>query len=350
MSRGKRVGAFTLVELLAVIAIIGLLIALLLPAVQASRESARRLQCQSNLKQLAMSVNGYLQSHARFPPSGSPTWKTNHAVGYRNDSWSWIARCLPFLENQPVYDQMGVDASGRTLVGNQAAGTRLAVTSCPTDTSHSRSPSVSMMNQDDVLLNTPMGLTNYKGVSGSNWCWGQYISQGTLGNTMTCNALGSASRPWCCDVLGFYAPGGVTWTGRGDGILFRTDINCRTSDAHVMDGMSNTFLIGEDVPAFNPHPAWAFGSHAISTCAMPPNVNKSGKWGVFEEGAAFPATGTGAWNTVWQNVMGFHSRHSGGLSFAKADSSVGFVSDDVALHIYRALSTKAGREQEAFVP
>lgn len=336
----KKRSGFTLVELLAVIAIVGLLIALLIPAVQAARESARRLQCQSNLKQFALAVNIYLRTNSRFPPSGSPTWQANATVGFNNDSWSWIARCLPYMEQSALYGQLGADVKGRTLVSNTAAASPLLNGFCPSDDVSTRSPMVNIMNRDNVFSDTPMGLTNYKGVSGSNWCWSGYINDGTL---RSCSPYGSATRPWCCDVFGFYPPYNG-WTGRGDGILWRTDINCRITDGHVTDGMSNTFLIGEDVPAFNPHPAWAFGSHAISTCALPPNVNRSAKWGLFDASTVLPAANSSAWQTLWQNVMGFHSRHPAGLSFANADASVVFISDDIALNVYRALSTKAGAE------
>ena len=92
--------AFTLVELLVVISIIGILMALLLPAVQAARESGRRAQCQNNLKQISLGVQGYHEKMRYFPPErfGGPT-----ANGTGFSWWVWI---LPYLDQKPAYDQL----------------------------------------------------------------------------------------------------------------------------------------------------------------------------------------------------------------------------------------------------
>jgi len=100
-----RRSAFTLVELLVVIAIIGVLVALLLPAVQAARESARRAQCTNNLKQIALGVQSYHDSHNAFPlGSGNISW--DYPPEYKFD---WLARILPYLEQENVSSNMEFD-------------------------------------------------------------------------------------------------------------------------------------------------------------------------------------------------------------------------------------------------
>src|SRR5262245_24963456 len=89
----KRTRAFTLVELLVVIAVIGILVALLLPAIQAAREAARRAQCLNNVKQVCLSVQNYESAHKAYPTGGTRTKASGSAYGH---SW-WIA-VLPFME------------------------------------------------------------------------------------------------------------------------------------------------------------------------------------------------------------------------------------------------------------
>src|SRR5690349_12648816 len=92
--------AFTLIELLVAIAIIGLLIALLLPAVMQAREAARRVQCRNNLKQFGIAMHSYHDSYRVFPINTSYT----HSVGPTSVPRSWMQCLLPYIEQRPLHD------------------------------------------------------------------------------------------------------------------------------------------------------------------------------------------------------------------------------------------------------
>jgi prepilin-type N-terminal cleavage/methylation domain-containing protein len=128
---------FTLVELLVVIAIIGVLIALLLPAVQSSRESARRLQCANNLKQIGLAINEHLAQRKYVPTAGSnvaagnPSWDVTKPNGFERGSW--LFQLLPYIEETAIY-QAGSKSgafSVATLGGKDLMELQIRAYNCP---------------------------------------------------------------------------------------------------------------------------------------------------------------------------------------------------------------------------
>jgi len=293
--------AFTLIELLVVIAIIAVLIGLLIPAVQKVREAAARMKCSNNLKQIALAVHGYHDAHNRFPENTLPG--ANGPYGPQTKAWSWLARILPYAEQDNLYRQAGIPA--RTLYdGRDVVATPVKLYLCPSDSAN--------LPRDDAadlgMWNPPFitsAPTNYKGVSGANWGWGdpQWRNPGTNNS----------------------------WDGlnEGDGVFYRVDWKSPKGLLAITDGTSNTFLIGESLPQHTLWSAWAYANSSFATCAIPPNVQ-------------YPPNNDYA--IQWEYSTNFRSRHSGGMNFALADGAVRFISDTIVLTTYRALATIRGGE------
>ena len=132
---GKRVGnGLTLIELLVVIAIIGVLVGLLLPAVQQAREAARRSSCVNNLKQIGLALHSYHDSRKQLPPLALKASASSTAA-----AWAWSAVILPFMEYGTLHDTLKVDTTVSQTLADSAIrdqlSTLLPTFLCPSDTS-----------------------------------------------------------------------------------------------------------------------------------------------------------------------------------------------------------------------
>jgi prepilin-type N-terminal cleavage/methylation domain-containing protein/prepilin-type processing-associated H-X9-DG protein len=309
---------FTLVELLVVIAIIGVLVALLLPAVQSAREASRRMQCSNNLKQIALAAHSFHDVEGRLPYNTQfqGGWDWNYQQNQR--SWSCLARLLPYLEQANLKEQMQIlnttntETSGKTLGQNlDILGTPIKFFFCPSDTAIQKKSDNIRANLQGVTIT----LSNYKGVNGSNWCWGNFINNGPPA---------SLNSPVFSDCDGLQ---------RGNGVFYRLDFLKKQRLANITDGTSNTFLFGEDIPSINAHCTWPYANGVGGTTAVPPNWNKKpNNGGLYDP------------YNDWPFLYSFRSRHPAGLQFAFVDGSVRFIKDSIAAQTYRDLSTVDGGE------
>ena len=181
----RRQRAFTLIELLAVIAIIGVLIGLLVPAVQKVRDAAARTQCLNNLKQLGLAIHAFHDAERTIPVNRYGDYNAPSAFGgpyYSSSSWSFLAVLLPYVEQANLFRAGGIADSIRTARGvhpGGAAGTPtlqnssatsgvIPVYLCPSDQASSVGKFTEstryMRNPDGTYAQILVGLTSYKGV------------------------------------------------------------------------------------------------------------------------------------------------------------------------------------------
>jgi len=317
---------FTLVELLVVITIIGILIALLLPAVQAAREAARRLQCQNNLKQLGLAVLGYEHIHGIFPPSSH--W--NVADGANVQTWNqqklsenWVVLVLPFMEQQGLYDSIDRTRYMTDPVNAAARAMRLETMLCPSDPNNRQ----------------PFNGANTSGLSlsGNGWARGNYAANASLhvmnGDNTEKNTT-SYSNKWADDAK----RGIMGW-------------NSSIAMARIKDGASNTFLLGEvraGVSEKDPRGVWAMSGGSSSLwCHGSLAADDNGPNTPYAGGDNFATCnevlaeyGCSSWSNCpgldaeqmgcypyRHNQQTMRSLHAGGVHACMADGSVHWISD-----------------------
>lgn len=324
MFRSKNRG-FTLVELLVVIAIIGVLVGLLLPAVQAAREAARRMQCSNNLKQIGLGVHNYESTYKQLPLNQMPApgQSFGHPAPLVTHSTSWMIGLLPFIEQAALYEMwnFSYEASNDPRNGTDlnrpinpsnafAAQTMLPAYRCPSD-----GLSAELAPQANTgAMN--IGQQNYKGVAGSNWAWGGFITNG--------EGIGRGRRR---DTSG-------NGLDNGNGCFIRSygqETTVKFRD--ILDGLSNTLMVGETVPEFCSHTGWTQINGNTGTTSVPLNQRALC-------GSATTGTRIGdlrACRGDWPHNYSFFSLHSGGGQFALADGSVKFLTDSIEYTLYRRL-------------
>ena len=138
---GRR--AFTLVELLVVITIIGILIALLLPAVQSAREAARRMQCSNQLKQIALAFHNYHQACGALPDAGKDKPGSSLCNGCCNadnrGDWNFFYQIMPYVEQENLYNESSDTTVYRTPIAIYYCPTRRRPRRYPNDNGTARS-------------------------------------------------------------------------------------------------------------------------------------------------------------------------------------------------------------------
>ncbi len=335
MQSNKSQPGFTLIELLVVIAIIGILAALLLPAVQSARESARRVQCVNNLKQLSLAVLNYEQAHEWFPPSS--TWTDNH-VSRGSDpnkmTANWVIMVLPYLEKQSLYDSFDLTVTIAHPNNAKARGAALPVMLCPEDP-YNREP----FNGSTSPEMNPFG---------DGWARGNYGANASLGGMQSCT--GSNNLPPESPVATGCAATAAATSWDNPYIRGVMGANTSFSLASITDGASNTLLLGElraGVGPMDPRGTWAMGGpptalwgHGALHEKCGPNCTEWGQdniSGCWDLRAWFGCSNQNCeplqretmscWPSGGVTQSGARSKHPSGVHAALCDGSVRFISD-----------------------
>ncbi len=266
MTTRHRTRGFTLNELLVVIGIITILLTLLTPAVQRSRDAARLAHCKNNLKQLGLAFHNYHDMFISFPPG----WTQHHPQPGPETRFGWSVFVLPFVEQAPLYQRL--DFGTQKAEPLTTFQTLIAVYRCAEDPS----PEPNSSRGEFGTLNYSVN-------------FGPVAAPRFLENGLAEFWSGQLPTPLTTDGLAY--------------------LNSKVSVRDIRDGTSNTFLIGER-SAIGSAAIWMgvrgneFETDQVTDCAAGHEINKS--------------------------EAGFSSRHIGGANFLMCDGAVRFISEQIA--------------------
>lgn len=283
---------FTLIELVVVIAIVGILLAIVIPAVQAIRGAAARSECANNLRQIALANQNYLSAHRKFPPGINGPGNPNRP------SLSWLGHILSYVELDAIErgSLQQFNAGVHPLLGPHAAlQTHVPLFTCPSDP---RSDHARWTHENRLV-----GLTGYVGVCGTNY-------------------------------------------KTDDGIFFQ-ESETRTAD--IRDGLSHTLMIGERPPSSDYWYGWWYAGSDQNSSGSPDmllgarEINDGARYA--ENCPAGPYKFESGEIVEQCDLFHFWSLHSGGgANFVLADGSIHFLSYRVSSEIIPMLATINGGE------
>jgi prepilin-type N-terminal cleavage/methylation domain-containing protein len=241
---------FTLIELLVVITIIGILVGLLLPAIQAARDAARRVQCNNNIKQLCLALRNFEQARRKLPASSywrsGPKWTLDDSLPGATTAnngqlaENWVIMILPFIEEKATKNAFDLTKPIPSAANDIPRSQRIPVMLCPSDS----------FNQKQFDATTSPAVSQM----GKLWGRGNYAANASLGYF----AAGEA-------VLG---NGVANWANKYTAGVMGANVAYRMSDIH--DGTSKTILLGEiraGVTTFDSRGTWAMSAGASALWA-----------------------------------------------------------------------------------
>jgi prepilin-type processing-associated H-X9-DG protein len=321
---------------LVVITIIGILIALLLPAVQAAREAARRAQCSNHLKQIGLALHNYA-SQCGVLPFGS---------GWDTPTGTWAAFILPQLERQAHYDLFDFTKEMRHADNRQAITAVVSAYICP---SGGRARDAVMRHRCSIHEFMP-GYGVGGGAEGEHHVLWYTACVGPTNHSHDPATPSGECRMWCAPGVGSWCCKGVRYgaasgshqKGQFMGMFGKGAVS--VSFAEVRDGLSNTIMAGETLPRHCFHNMAFSKNWPVTSTVIPINVMGGEDWYDASGPAGSLSHGHASTLSPAETACGYKSRHPGGANFVMGDGSVHFLQETMDYRLYNELGSRAGGE------